>query len=305
MPGSRTRPASASRRTPTPPAQRAARWCRTVRRRRPVRLGRRPQLHVSDPAGAAILAAVGRPDHGGHLRGQPRARAGAGARPARHGGDHAAGRRRRRRLSRRTGATHVRWASSLRPTGSRSAPGRPSASGPGSRSRSRASSRRGRRPSGTASTGRSRAAARITSPPAAPAATVLERNPKYTGPRPHRPQRERLRDGPADGAGGRTARRRIDRLRALRLRHARGARTRWCNGSAVRSGQRRSAREAQRYFRSPAPGVDLLAFNTRRPLFRDVNVRRAVNEALDRPAVIAVWGDAPDDRYVPRRCSTR
>jgi ABC-type transport system substrate-binding protein len=45
--------------------------------------------------------------------------------------------------------------------------------------------------------------------------------------------------------------------------------------------------------------MDLLAFNTRRPLFRDVNLRRAVNEALDRPAIIAVWGDAPDDRYVP------
>ena len=48
-----------------------------------------------------------------------------------------------------------------------------------------------------------------------------------------------------------------------------------------------------------APGLDMLALNPRRPLFRDVAMRRAVNEALDRPALAAVWGELPTDRYVP------
>ena len=43
----------------------------------------------------------------------------------------------------------------------------------------------------------------------------------------------------------------------------------------------------------------MLALNPRRPLFRDVAMRRAVNEALDRPALAAVWGELPTDRYVP------
>ena len=43
----------------------------------------------------------------------------------------------------------------------------------------------------------------------------------------------------------------------------------------------------------------MLALNPRRPLFRDVAMRRAVNQALDRPALAAVWGELPTDRYVP------
>jgi hypothetical protein len=34
-------------------------------------------------------------------------------------------------------------------------------------------------------------------------------------------------------------------------------------------------------------------------MFRDVAMRRAVNHALDRPALAAVWGELPTDRYVP------
>jgi ABC-type transport system substrate-binding protein len=55
----------------------------------------------------------------------------------------------------------------------------------------------------------------------------------------------------------------------------------------------------QRFYHTPAPGLDLLVFNTRRGLFRDVALRRAVNAALDRPAIAAVWGEDPSDRYVP------
>ena len=45
--------------------------------------------------------------------------------------------------------------------------------------------------------------------------------------------------------------------------------------------------------------MDLVAFNTRRPLFRDVRLRRAVSYALDRPALARVYGEAPTDRFVP------
>jgi ABC-type oligopeptide transport system substrate-binding subunit len=54
-----------------------------------------------------------------------------------------------------------------------------------------------------------------------------------------------------------------------------------------------------RYDAAAAPGVDLLAFNTRRTLFSDARLRRAVNYALDRPALAGIFGEAVSDRYVP------
>jgi ABC-type transport system substrate-binding protein len=54
-----------------------------------------------------------------------------------------------------------------------------------------------------------------------------------------------------------------------------------------------------RYNTVAAPGVDLLAFNARRPLFRSARLRRAVNYALDRPALAGIFGEAPSDAYVP------
>jgi serine/threonine protein kinase/ABC-type oligopeptide transport system substrate-binding subunit len=55
----------------------------------------------------------------------------------------------------------------------------------------------------------------------------------------------------------------------------------------------------QRFFLYPAPFLDYIAFNTRRPLFRDAKLRRAVNYALDRRALSAAFGDIPDDQVVP------
>ena len=55
----------------------------------------------------------------------------------------------------------------------------------------------------------------------------------------------------------------------------------------------------QRYFVVRVPGVDMIAFNTRRATFRDVRVRRAVNYALDRPALAGVYSEQPVDRYIP------
>jgi ABC-type oligopeptide transport system substrate-binding subunit/predicted Ser/Thr protein kinase len=55
----------------------------------------------------------------------------------------------------------------------------------------------------------------------------------------------------------------------------------------------------QRYFREPMPLVDDLVFNTRRPLFRDARLRRAVNYALDRPALARAFYDDPNDQIIP------
>jgi ABC-type oligopeptide transport system substrate-binding subunit len=47
------------------------------------------------------------------------------------------------------------------------------------------------------------------------------------------------------------------------------------------------------------PLVDDLVFNTRRPLFRDARLRRAVNYALDRPALARAFYDDPNDQIIP------
>ncbi len=55
----------------------------------------------------------------------------------------------------------------------------------------------------------------------------------------------------------------------------------------------------QRYFQSRLLGVDELAFDTTNGPFTDPRLRRAVNFALDRPAIAATLGDEVTDRYVP------
>ncbi|HKD32199.1 MAG TPA: ABC transporter substrate-binding protein [Gaiellaceae bacterium] len=55
----------------------------------------------------------------------------------------------------------------------------------------------------------------------------------------------------------------------------------------------------QQYFPYDAPLVDAIAFNTARPLFTDVRLRRAVNDVLDRSALAAAYADAPASAIVP------
>ena len=70
---------------------------------------------------------------------------------------------------------------------------------------------------------------------------------------------------------------------------------------ADRSGAGSAAARAggQQYFLYPAPLLDYIVFNTNRPLFRGVRLRRALNYAIDRRALAAAFGDAPADRIVP------
>ncbi len=118
----------------------------------------------------------------------------------------------------------------------------------------------------------------------APGRTVLLRNPGYTGTRPRRPERIVYDAGlptaraTAELDGGRTDYVPFDFDTTGPLAQGGELERRFGAGSAEAEAGR------QRYFASPAPGVDLLVFNTRRGPFRDVRLRRAVNAALDRPA---------------------
>ena len=132
-----------------------------------------------------------------------------------------------------------------------------------------------------------------------PGRTVLERNPNYRGERPRRPDRIVYLTGVgADEALQRADKGEVDYVPYDYDHHGPlavgGPRDRafGATSPAARRGD-------QRFFANPAPGLDMLALNPRRPLFRDLAMRRAVNVALDRPALAAVWGELPTDRYVP------
>jgi DNA-binding SARP family transcriptional activator/ABC-type transport system substrate-binding protein len=56
---------------------------------------------------------------------------------------------------------------------------------------------------------------------------------------------------------------------------------------------------APRFFVSPLPAIDYLAFNARSPLFADARMRRAVNFVLDRRAIADTYGWRPADHYLP------
>jgi DNA-binding SARP family transcriptional activator len=70
-------------------------------------------------------------------------------------------------------------------------------------------------------------------------------------------------------------------------------------GSAVAARFGAAASAGRRYFRSRMPATDELVFDTEHGPLRDVRLRRAVNLALDRPALAAAFGDAVTDRYLP------
>lgn len=131
---------------------------------------------------------------------------------------------------------------------------------------------------------------------------VLERNPNYTGGRPRRIERivytdgftptdaiSRVEHGSADYVSGNTLT--SDTPDALMP----GGALDTAFGLSSRAGRAGGAR----YLPSPAPGIDGIAFNTRRPLFRDARMRRAVAYALDRRALAAVYDEQPTDRLVP------
>jgi ABC-type transport system substrate-binding protein len=122
---------------------------------------------------------------------------------------------------------------------------------------------------------------------------VLRRNPNYRGARPRRLAavvfREqiplgdvvaRIEAGKEDYATGQGAALAPDSLAAVRFGHA------------------TSARSAH-YVLTPLPGTDQLLFTERHGLLADPSVRRAINFALDRPALAAALGDLVTGQYLP------
>jgi serine/threonine protein kinase/streptogramin lyase len=130
--------------------------------------------------------------------------------------------------------------------------------------------------------------------------TVLERNPNYSGNRPRNAERIVFRnDTPTPQAVALANNGQVDLLpqdfdntTSLFLRGDLLDRRYGPTSGAARAG-------LQQYFSYHAPFVDYIVFNTRRPLFRSVLLRRAVNYALDRRALAAAYADAPAGQIVP------
>jgi hypothetical protein len=130
--------------------------------------------------------------------------------------------------------------------------------------------------------------------------TVLKRNPNYPGRRPRHAERIVYTNNIPTPTGVALADRGavdvlpwdFDNTTPLMTIGGVLDRRKGPTSAAARSGK-------QQYFRYRGPVVDAIAFNTHRPLFRDVRLRRAVNYALDRPALAAAFADTPADQIVP------
>jgi peptide/nickel transport system substrate-binding protein len=117
---------------------------------------------------------------------------------------------------------------------------------------------------------------------------ILRRNPSYRGPRPQRLDAIVLTTQ-ADAAAD---------IKAINTRKADYIAEPSLPLSRAASSQDASAR-GRRYIQSSLLGVDELTFNTRHGPFANAQRRRAVNFALDRPAIAAALGDQVTDRYLP------
>jgi len=131
---------------------------------------------------------------------------------------------------------------------------------------------------------------------------VLERNPRYQGPRPHRLDRIEVTRAGSDAAVALAEQDRVDYVASgISLDTARRLRARYGPGSPAARARR------QRYFETPQLETELLMLNASRPLFADVRLRRAVNYAVDRRAISAIETGpssglsavAPTDQYLP------
>jgi ABC-type transport system substrate-binding protein len=124
--------------------------------------------------------------------------------------------------------------------------------------------------------------------------SVLLPNPNYHGPRPRRSARIVVQSD-------------ISEAKAISLAdHAKldviatsAAGELLAPGGVIDSRPRTSSTLRKQYHVYQAPIFDYFVFNTRRPLFRNPRLRRAVDYALDRRALAAEFGDRAADRVVP------
>lgn len=119
---------------------------------------------------------------------------------------------------------------------------------------------------------------------------MLERNPGYHGTRPRRVARIVYSTGvPTTKAAALAQAGRVDVMPFDYDPH----------GPLVPGGALDRRFGAPRYRIAPAPGVDMIAFNTKSGLFASRRLRQAVSFALDRRALAAVFQEPPTDHYVP------
>jgi DNA-binding SARP family transcriptional activator/ABC-type transport system substrate-binding protein len=116
---------------------------------------------------------------------------------------------------------------------------------------------------------------------------VLKRNPNYSGPRPHYfdaiVYHFRISPGAASAD-----------LATGSLDYY----SEWFDRALAPN--RQIARAAgKRYRQTPQLDASYVALNSQRGLFRDRALRRAVNYALDRPALARTWSELPSDRILP------
>ena len=120
---------------------------------------------------------------------------------------------------------------------------------------------------------------------------IVRRNPNYRGPRPRRLDAIVLVSH-ADAAGDINA---VNAGKADYIAEPGPPLT----GEKLADSHGASAHRQQRYFQSPLVGVDELVFDTTHEPLASARLRRAVNYALDRPAIAAALGDRISDRYLP------
>ena len=125
--------------------------------------------------------------------------------------------------------------------------------------------------------------------------SVLLPNPNYHGARPHRSARivveTNVSEAKAVSLADQGA---VDMIAASSAGELLNA------GGLIDRRPRTSSAVSRQYHLYPGPIFDYFVFNTRRPLFRNERLRRAVDYALDRRALASAFGDLPDDRVVPR-----
>jgi ABC-type transport system substrate-binding protein/tRNA A-37 threonylcarbamoyl transferase component Bud32 len=124
--------------------------------------------------------------------------------------------------------------------------------------------------------------------------SVLLPNPNYHGPRPHRSARIVVHsDVPEAKAISLTNQGEVDLIAQS------GAGELLAPDGVIDRRARTSSALRKQYHVYQAPIFDYFVFNTRRPLFRNPRLRRAVDYALDRRALAKAFGDDAADRVVP------
>jgi len=122
---------------------------------------------------------------------------------------------------------------------------------------------------------------------------VVRRNPNYHGSRPRQLAAIVYREQPQ----GRLA---VADIEAGHADYVADQDPDLAPGAAVaRQFSQSSAGQPRRYFATPLLATDELAFDTKHGLFADARMRKAVNYALDRPALAAALGDLVAANYLP------